>query len=62
MKKRLAIAAFVASACVTMYPVDFNQVRAQYEGKQVMLRNFYCGKKLEFDAQGKLLSGGASGP
>lgn len=38
------------------------ELRAKYQGQTVMLRDFYCGKNLRFDAQAKLLSGGWSGP
>jgi len=31
------------------------------QGKQVMLRNFYCGEELKFDADVKLVTGGSSG-
>lgn len=39
-----------------------DDLRSKYQGKQVMLRNFYCGKSLRFDEQGKLVSGGSAGP
>jgi TonB family protein len=32
------------------------------KGQLVMLRKYYCGNELKFDAQGKLLSGGQTGP
>jgi TonB family protein len=35
---------------------------ARYENTRMMLRNFYCGHKLRFDASGNLISGGQPGP
>ncbi|MGD0922466.1 MAG: energy transducer TonB [Terriglobia bacterium] len=37
-------------------------LNATYKGKTMILRNFYRGKKLDYDAQGKLVKGGRSGP
>lgn len=36
-------------------------LRAKYQGQVVMLRNFYCGKELHFDAQGNLAGNAQSG-
>lgn len=36
-------------------------LHSKYKDKVVMLRSFYCGDKLRFDAQGNLLSGGSAG-
>ena len=38
-----------------------DDLRSKYEGKVMMLRNFYCGSGLTFDEQGVLQSGGAPG-
>lgn len=38
-----------------------DDLRSKYQGKVVMLRNFYCGRDLKFDAQGELLGGGRAG-
>ena len=38
------------------------ELKSKYKDKVVMVRNFYCGDNLRFDAQGHLLSGGAAGP
>lgn len=37
-------------------------VGAKYENTRMMLRNFYCGHELRFDATGNLVSGGKPGP
>jgi TonB family protein len=38
-----------------------HELRAKYQGQVVMLRNFYCGRELEFDAQSNLVGGGQPG-
>lgn len=38
-----------------------DDLRSKYQGKVVMLRNFYCGSDLIFNEQGVLQSGGAIG-
>lgn len=37
-------------------------LKKEYQGKTVILRNFYSGKRLRYDSAGKLLEGGAPGP
>lgn len=37
------------------------ELRAKYQGQVVMLRNFYCGRKLQFDLQGNLVGYAQSG-
>ena len=37
-------------------------LNATYKGKTMTLRNFYRGKNLRYDAQGKLVKGGPTGP
>lgn len=38
-----------------------HELRAKYQGHVVMLRNFYCGRELQFDAQSNLVGGGQPG-
>lgn len=38
------------------------ELQSKYKDKVVMLRNYYCGQKLKFDANENLVSGGESGP
>jgi TonB family protein len=63
----VAMCAFFCWASVTCLAASFDgkalepDLQARYKDKVVMLRNFYCGENLRFDAQGNLMSGGPAG-
>lgn len=63
---RLAVWLGILLACsCRAFAFDGNnleqELRAKYQGQTVMLRDSYCGKELQFDAQGDLVSGGYTG-
>jgi TonB family protein len=66
--QRLARGWFFLAACLCLLAsTSFGgnnleqELRAKYQGQAVMLRDFYCGRELQFDAQGNLAGGGQSG-
>jgi TonB family protein len=56
----LAICGSLCCCAVHAAAAD-DTLQSRYEGKQVMLRSFYCGNKLKFDVDGNLVAGGPSG-
>ena len=65
MSRKWGLCAFFLVLAVSFVPVRAaslnDDLRSKYEGKVMMLRNFYCGKALMFDDQGSLISGGHAG-
>jgi TonB family protein len=58
---RLAPLAILLCLCASLAPGQDNQRFAQFEGKVLILRNFYHGKNLRYDATGTLTDGGKPG-
>jgi TonB family protein len=58
----VVLSLFSATAFAFAADILEQDLQSRYKDKVVMLRNFYCGDKLHFDAQGNLLSGGSTGP
>jgi TonB family protein len=56
----LAIYGILCCGAATATVPD-DALQSRYQGKQVMLRNFYCGNKLKFDLDGNLVEGKPSG-
>jgi TonB family protein len=56
----LAICGILCCCAVNAAAAD-DTLQSRYQGKQVMLRNFYCGSKLKFNVDGNLVEGKPSG-